>query len=181
MLSTNPGAWRSQMKNIRLLLLAMTTVVSACGFHLRGSEFTAAQISVDSVYVQGRGAAGPVAAGITNGLKDAGIKVTDSPKDAQYSITVQGGGFASSVLSVSPTTGKAEEYQLTFHASALIKKNGRRKPLNSQTIEVSRDYTSDDRAVLGTFNEVEELRNDLVRDAADQILRIFKATLDKNP
>ena len=163
----------------RLTVIVLASMLAACGFHLRGSEFSAEQLSVDSVYVRSHGNGNILGQEVINNLKDAGIKIAESPGDAQYQIVITGVSFANNVLSVSPQTGRVEEYQLTFRATATIRKAGKKKVLNSQTISVYRDYTATDRAVLGTFNEVQQLRRDLVRDAADQVLRIFRATLNK--
>ncbi len=165
----------------RLTVIVLASMLAACGFHLRGSEFSAEQLSVDSVYVRSHGSNSALGLQVTNNLKNAGIRIMDDPKGAQYLIAISGARFTNSVLSVSPQSGRAQEYQLTLQATATIRKIGVKKPLNTQTISLYRDYTSDDRRILGTFNEVDELQNDLLRDAADQIMHIFGAALNKTP
>lgn len=160
-------------------MIVLASMLTACGFHLRGSEFSAQQLSLDSVYVRSHGSGNALGSQVTNNLKDAGIRVLDDPKGAQYYIAISGANYTTAVLSVSPQNGQAQEYQLTFQATATIRKTGVRKPLNTQTISLYRDYTADDRRILGMFNEVDELHQDLLRDAADQIMRIFGATLNK--
>lgn len=151
-------------------------VLSACGFHLRSARSGVADIQADRIYVD-ENRADNLADEVRSQLKDAGVKVTDSADNAQFVILLANEGFHRDVLSVSPKTGKVEEYEVTLSARLSVTEVGGDNLLDNDPVSQVRDFTYDQNAVLGKFSEEETLRDELTRDAADQVLRRVSAVL----
>ena len=159
---------------IRLLLICILLLNAACGFHLRGSQST--NFDVANIYIQ-PASAPKLASEVKAQLSGAGVSVANSAESASYIITLKEENFERSVLSVSATTGKVEEYQIVFNAKMDAIHSDGRGIVENDRISSLRDFTFDENAVLGKFSEEELLREDLVRQAASQVLRRLQALL----
>lgn len=160
----------------RFALLLLGILLSSCGFHLRGSGATSAEIQADRIYV-GQSGAQNVASEVRSLLQLTGVKVTKTPEEAEYAIRLAGENIRRDVLSVSPQTGKVEEYQLTLSVLLSLTETGGEKLLSGDQVSLVRDFTFDQDAVLGKFSEEELLREELTREAAEQVLRRVSATI----
>ena len=144
----------------------------SCGFHLRGTgkaELQAA-LSILQVRVEGNLLENhPLLAAMKYALRtQANVRIEetgDAPRLLLY-----GERSDSRVLSVT-STGKAEEYLLTYEVSFRLT-DAKEQPLSEpQTVRVQRDYRYDPLNVLAKEREEQELRRELQRDAVQQILR----------
>ena len=165
----------SRKQRITAAVLACL-LLSACGFHVRTERSGAANIQVDRIYV-GDERADNLADEVRSQLKDASVTVTDSADNAQFVILLAKESFRRDVLSVSPKTGKVEEYQVTLSAKLTLKEVGGKTLLDNDPVSQVRDFIYDQNAALGKFSEEETLRDELTRDAADQVLRRVSAVL----
>ena len=160
----------------KYLILIAALLLTACGFHLRGSQ-TAMSVNIDSLYLQSTGAAG-VTDEVRDQLQQTGTRITDNAGEAEYTLRLAGQRMERSVLSVSATTGKVEEYKLALSVLMSVSKNGK-SLVSNETIQASRDYTIDDDAVLGKFSEEELLQREMIQRAAAQIIRRLGALARK--
>jgi LPS-assembly lipoprotein len=149
-------------------LLIALLLLAACGFHLRGYK-EPATMQVSSVYLQ-TADNGDIARAVRSQLKAGKTRLTDTAEAAQYVINLGKQKVQRRVLSVSATTGKAEEYQVILSVVVSITDPDGETLLADQLIKLSRDYTFDEDAVLGKSAEEEELLGDLTDQAANQIL-----------
>lgn len=153
---------------LHVVLLA-AVLVQGCGYHLRGQG---PQVEAGGAYsVHLRAVAGAFADAVTSQLAIAGVRVTDGMKGADYVLTLSGGAFERQVVSVSPATGKVEEYLVVFSARISISEAGGEDLVTGQDIRVSGDYAFDEDAALGKFSEEETIREELVEQAAAQVIR----------
>ena len=150
--------------------------LAACGFHLRDTRSTVAKLRVESIYVDESGAS-DLAREVQARLRNTGVNIAESAEAAQFVLLLSREGFRRDVLSVSPRTGKVEEYQLTFSARLSLRETGGEKLLDNDPLTLVRDYTFDQNEMLGKFSEEETLRDELTGDAADQVLRRVGAAL----
>ena len=157
---------------VRLLLIYFLLLTTACGFHLRGSQTT--KINVDNIFIIGGSA---LAEEVKSQFLNAGTSFAASSQDASYVITLKESRFEKSVLSVSPTTGKVEEYQVVFQAKMDAIRADGTYIIENEKIMVIRDFAFDENAVLGEFSEESIIQEDLVRHAANQVLRRLQALL----
>lgn len=165
------------MKQLSLILLICLTL-SACGFHLRGSQ-VAAKADVADIFLRSSGAT-RVSKELNSQFESTGTKVTKSLEKAEFILSVNGEKIRRSVLSVSASTGKVEEYQLILTVGMTVSKPGQEDLLASETIRVARDYAFDEDAVLGKHAEEQRLEQELFGQAASQIIRRLSAVAREN-
>ena len=161
----------------RLLLIYVLLLTTACGFHLRGSQ--TAKINIDNLYINSASASS-LAKEVKLQLSGTGNALADSAQNASFVITIKEESFEKSVLSVSPKTGKVEEYQMLLHAKMdLIKADGTFL-LEDEKLTVIRYFAFDENAVLGEFAEESIIQEDLIRRAANQVIRRLQALISSS-
>lgn len=160
--------------------LLVITLLPACGFHLRGTGASAASIQAERIMVAAA-EGGMVARELRAQLQLAGVRVVNARKDAEYVLRVTDEELQRDVLSVSPRTGKAEEYELTLTVLLTIVGPEREVLVDAERISLVRDFTFDQDAALGKFSEEELLTRELTRETVDQILRRLSAAIENNP
>ncbi len=158
----------------RLLLICLLILTSACGFHLRGSQLT--EFDIANIYIN-PSSAPKLAKEVKSQLAGAGIALANTPQSASYVVTFKEEAFEKSVLSVSATTGKVEEYQILYKAKMDAAHADGKQIVKNDAVSSSRDFTFDENAVLGKFSEEVLLQEDIVRRAASQVLRRLQALL----
>jgi LPS-assembly lipoprotein len=144
----------------------------SCGFHLRGTgkaEMPAA-LSVLQVRVEGNLLENnPLLVAMKNALRtqtDVQIQESgDAPRLVLY-----GEQSDSRVLSVT-STGKVDEYLLKYEVSFRLVDADNKLLSEPQTVKVQRDHQFDRLNVLAKEREEQELRREMQRDTAQQILR----------
>ena len=160
---------------LRPLLVLVLIFASACGFQLRGSQM--GKLGISSIYVQSQGA-NRLSSIVEAQLQISGIQIASKAADAEYLLQLKNESFTRNVLSVSPKTGKEEEFELIYRAGMSVTGANGKALLANDPVQVTRDYTFDDDAVLGKFTEEEVLREDLVRNAASLVMRRLQAVLN---
>jgi len=157
-----------------LILTFLLMELSACGFQLRGTNLQAIQNV--TIYVQSSGA-DILAAEVKQQLLDADVKTVSGASKADYTVTLSNESFKRKVLSVSPTTGKVEEYQITYNAMLKITNKNDTKTVSAEPISASHDIIFDEGAVLATIEESAVLKRDIARQAAASVLRRLRAAV----
>ena len=161
---------------MRLLMIGLLLLTSACGFHLRGSQTT--KFNIDNIYIHSSSAS-RLAAEVKLQLTNSNATIATSPDAAQYVLVLKEERFEKSVLSVNAATGKVEEYQILYTAKMDASHGDGKLIVEDDNISSSRDFTFDENAVLGKFSEEELLQEDIVRRAASQVLRRLQALTAK--
>jgi LPS-assembly lipoprotein len=158
----------------RLILICLLLLTTACGFHLRGSQLT--KIDIDNIYIN-PGNAPRLAKEVKSQLGGAGATLANSSQEASFIVTLKEERFDKSVLSVSASTGKVEEYLIVFNAKIDAAHPDGRSIVENDQVSAARDITFDENAVLSKFSEESVIEEDLVRSAANQVLRRLQAIL----
>lgn len=148
--------------------------LSACGFQLRGTNLQALQDA--SIYVQSS-AANVLALQVKQQLIDAGAEPVTNASDADYIVNLSNESFKTKVLSVSPNTGKVEEYEVTYTALLKITRRNDKETATAEPVSASRDYTFDEGSVLGTFRQESVLKADIAKQVAATVLRRLRAVV----
>ena len=161
----------------RLLLIYVLLLTTACGFHLRGSQI--ATIDVDNIFINS-GSAPVLAKEVKSQFNNAETALATSSQNAVFIITLKKSRFEKSVLSVSATTGKVEEYQIVFQAKIDVMSADGNYIVENEKISAIRDFAFDENAVLGEFEEESIIQEDLIRRAASQVLRRLQALLSSS-
>ena len=151
-----------------IAVLLSATLLSACGWQLRGS-LTLPE-GVNSIYIadSSNSSNGVIALTIANILKQSNIDLATSSTDAQYSIYLSNERLDRRAISVGSDT-LASEYELTHEVDYYI--------ANSDTIlapttsaRVIRSYTYDRDDVVSKNEEEEIIRKEMRSNLASQIL-----------
>ncbi len=163
-----------------LLAAAVLTALSGCGFKLRGSSSAANELAGIRIYVDApRGQS--VAAELREILEVSESVRARKAKSADYTIRLAGERITRDVLSVSPQTGKVEEFQLNYVVLLTVLRADGEKLVDNAYITLQRDFTFDQDAVMGNFSEEEILRDEMAREAAEQVLRRSSAVISRDP
>ncbi len=163
------------------LMLLAAALAQGCGFHLRGHAPAARPEQSQSFSVYLRVAeTSPLAAELRSQLAIARVKIRDSMEGADYALSLSGENFKQTALSVSPTTGKVEEYQIVFTLRVSISRADGELLVDNQALRVFRDYTFDEEAALGKFIEEEGLRTELIKQVVDQIIRQLSTVANRH-
>lgn len=160
------------MKALSVLILSLL-LVSACGFHLRGSQ-PGTTTTVSRVFLSDS-TAPAIGTEIRSQMESAGTVFSGPGVDTDYTLYLGDQSARRTILSVSATTGKVEEYQLTISVRMTVTDAAKKELLSNQLISVRRDYTFDDNAVLGSVTQERVIEAELMREAASQVIRRFNA------
>jgi LPS-assembly lipoprotein len=152
----------------RFVLLALALAFAGCGFQLRGSVGKIGP-ELSPIYLQGPDPYGPFMSQVRSGLRAARAEVANQPQQARAILDVTRADYQRRELSVGGT-GKVREYALTFIVEFDVKGPKGKTLRPHQRIVVQRDYTFDVTAALGKADEETVLREDMYRDAAQQLL-----------
>lgn len=148
------------------VLLLAGALLSGCGFHLRGESLQGGQLG--RVYVQSPDQL------VTDELKlfleDAGATITGNRGAADIVLVVSNESFDKRVLAVDPNTGQDSEFEIDYHVDFSATRRHGKTLLPVQAINLQRDYVFDPAAVLGMSREESVLRDEMRRDAVQQML-----------
>lgn len=140
------------------ITILISTLLSACGFQLRGSF----ESNFDSIYISG--GTKDFTKILKKRVKQAGIKIKSS-SDAERSVEIISNTFTKNILSIGGD-GKVREYELKYQVSYRFKSQDGvwSKPID---LEVMREYAYDDDDLLAKGAE----EATLVKGMKDQIIR----------
>lgn len=160
------------MKQMRFTLVLISLLLTAaCGFHLRGSVPGAEGPA--AVVINSTGA--PTVGDAVKTMLESGGTDTNPESQTAYRLLLSDQAIERSVLSVSPVTGKVEEYQLTLTVNMAITDSEGKDVLTLQPIRIARDFAFRDEAVLGSVAEQRVLEQEMITQAASQIIRRLNA------
>lgn len=162
----------------RIILISILLGLTACGYHLRGYSVSSSSSAATLSSVSIQTTAGISAATqVRSQLQLANIDTNAS--EPEVILKLQGENFNRAVLSVSATTGKVEEYQLTLRVTASASKSDGKSLFVNEVFSITRGYTYDEDAVLGKSNEEEALRENMTRQVASNIVRRLNTAASK--
>lgn len=162
-----------------MFLLPGLLLLHGCGFQLRGT--TAIPIQADSIYLQTRGAR-DIGEEVRLQLEMMEVRLVEQADEADYIVSVSGERLERHVLSVSPRTGKVEEYELVLGAELSVRDGATGKRLvTSERISAERDFLFDETAVVSGFEDQRLIREELARRVAYQILLRLQSVTTPDP
>ena len=148
------------MKVLNKIFIAIliSTILSACGFQLRGSF----ESNFDSIYISG--GTNDFTKILKKRVKQAGIKIKSS-SEAERLVEIISDTFTKNILSIGGD-GKVREYEVKYQVSYRFKSQGGAwsKPID---LEVMREYAYDDDDLLAKGAE----EATLLKGMKDQIIR----------
>jgi LPS-assembly lipoprotein len=161
-----PGPYRWRIA----LGLACGLLLSACGFHLRGAASADLPAPLATLRLSAPAYA-PLTVEMRNALRgQAGVKVVEDLSAPAATLILGGELIQSQVLAID-ITGKVSDYLLNYSVSFSLNAADGKVLLPSEVIKLQREYTFDKLNVLAKEREDEFLRQEMRRDAVQQILR----------
>lgn len=162
------------IKTQKILLLLFVLVVSACGYHLRGSIDLPEELK--SIYLQG--ASGQLTKQFKRTLRSSGGELVENIEQAGMVVDVVKERMDRRVLSLS-TSGRANEYELNYLLDFIFLDAQGQALSELQKIELSRDYFNEQEEVLGKNNEEDLIRDEMYRQAVQSIFNRGRVALAK--
>ena len=150
-------------------------VLAGCGFHLRGGAKLPE--GIDVVYLSGGSEA--LSSEVAEYVKIAGASVTDRAEDADAILAISGETFGRRLLSVDPNTGKEREFELSYALTFALRDPSGRPIVGDQPLKLLRDYVFYPDQVIGKSREQNVIQDEMVRDAAEQILSRLSIVLQE--
>jgi len=157
-------------------LLFSLALLSACGFHLRGS--VTERVQLPPTFLAGQ--AGPLQREVRHYLTISEAPLVEEQKDAQLVIRLIGEDIQRRVLSVG-ATGKVQEYEVHYAATYAVERAGGEVIIPQEILDQQRSYTFNEAEVLAKDVEQERLVQDMRRDVVRQMMRRLQSVLAKSP
>ncbi|MFV3306434.1 LPS assembly lipoprotein LptE [Pseudomonas sp. NY15181] len=158
-----------------LALIGLASVLTACGFHLRGMGDT--NFALKEVDLTARNAYGETVTQLQQVLEGSGVKVVSR---APYHVILAREDVTSRTVSYTSSARSAEN-QLTNTLDYEIRGTNNLLLMNGQ-VQVRKVYVQDENNLVGSDQEAaqirEEMRRDLVQQMAMRLQMITPAQLD---
>jgi LPS-assembly lipoprotein len=152
------------------LLMIMISLISSCGFHLRGDIVLPALYERVHIITVGNAVVSkPLAQALTN----IGSQMVNSPEGATAVLTLLSAGTQRKALNVGG--GTIREYELQLNVSFVVQNSKGVQLADNQTISVIRNFRNNVNDVLAKDNEEQVIRQEMIQPAVFQILRRMKA------
>jgi LPS-assembly lipoprotein len=161
------------MKQI-LFSLFIFSLLTACGFHLRG-DVTLPQ-SINPMYISGLSEYKPMYREIRESLKTSGISITTNPTEANSKLEVFEDRLVQNILSVD-SRGKVVEYDLIYIFTFSLKDKNNDTLAAKQRMHVQRNFLNPETTVLGKTQEQRVIEESLRKDISNNLLFRIKAAL----
>jgi LPS-assembly lipoprotein len=160
------------------LMLALSLVVGACGFHLRGAvdipeQWLALHLNTPSPN-------GELAKGVTSSFANNGVKWLDAD-EANYTLQLGNEKFERRNLSIG-ANARAAEFELTLSTTMQVHDAKGKVVVEEADVVVHKIMTHDPENVTGKVEESNLLRREMRQELVQQLMRNirFAATSD-NP
>lgn len=153
----------------RALLLLTMLALSACGFHLRGSNLKDVQFAFKSLYLKVPSET-PFVADLRRILTLNKIVLVPSADTADLVLEVVSEQTQKQILSLSGA-GRVQEYQLFYRINLRAYDNQQNDWLPADEISLSRILPYDDTQVIAKEQEEATLYKDMRSDAVAQAVR----------
>jgi LPS-assembly lipoprotein len=164
------------MKKIRkFVLVAMLSLLVACGYHMRGSIALPAELK--NIYAFG--ASGFLNKELQEILKASDGKMAATPNEAGIVVKVLKEDIRRRVLSVG-STGKSSEIELDYYLRFQFYDNKENPLLEEQTIEIAREFFNDQTAILAKENEELMIQKEIYRQAGRMLMVRAQAALESS-
>lgn len=157
------------MKNIIqwFLMAALSMMIFACGFHLRGSEPLPA--SLQTIYIQTNQPYNSFARELRQTLRTVGVTVAQNANTTPITLQILDDTLNQQITSVS-TGGQTTTYVLNYAVNYQIVDRKGIVILAPQIASARRDYSATTNQLLGDINTQNTLINDMQREVIYQIL-----------
>jgi LPS-assembly lipoprotein len=153
-----------------IIMLTAATLLSACGFQLRG----ATPMPFTSIYVQATPAS-QLAVQLRRAVRSSGdIQIAERPGEAEVILQILNELQDKQILSLSGG-GRVSEYRLRYRVYFRLTDVKNREHIPASEIVLRRDYSYSDSQALSAESEEALLYRDMRDDAVRQMVRRLQA------
>lgn len=156
------------------LVILVSALLTGCGFQLRGSVELPPVLR--STLLQAKDPWEGVAAALRIELESSGARITTQADESTAILRLDNERSQRGVLSVG-RDGKASEYELFEEVTFSLQDNKGRVLIEPQSLRLTRDLVFDENQLLGKVSEIDELRNQMRRSLARQIITRIRTSL----
>ena len=170
-LMCRPCAKQSSSLGIVLLLAALLSGISGCGFQLRGTGQTT--ILLESVFLNASDQNGALVRELDSTLRQSGVEFTNA-SSAQVNIQLDRERFRRRPVS---TTGQINvaAYELTLEVGFNVMAQNGDVLIPPTRLRTERIYTFDNTSLVGSNEEEELLKEEMRRDVVGQLIQRINA------
>ncbi len=148
-----------------IVVLMLSLVVTACGFHLRGQLPLPEAVSV--IYIDADRS--DFTRELEDSLRGAGAKLVDDPAQAKAILQIADEYAEREALTLN-TDGRATSYKLFYTVEYLLA-NGKQELLKEGRVEEQRQYSFDSGQAGRQEREEEELLEEMYKELALKLVR----------
>jgi LPS-assembly lipoprotein len=160
------------MKYRVLAVATLLLCVSSCGWQLQGSAALSEAAAVTFIETDNRYS--DFYRALRERLRIAGARLVDKPEDASAIVRIRSDESGQRVLAVS-ARNTPEEYQVFYAVEYSVSSSASGQLIEPQRIELTREYSYDEGALLAKQKEQGVLREALARDLAGLVVRRLSA------
>lgn len=161
------------MKKVnKLVLIFALSLLTACGYHLRGSMSLSSELK--NIYLFGM--SGSLSQEMKSLLKASDVKLAQSPNEAGVVVKILKEDMRRRTISIGQT-GKSSEMELDYYLKFQIYDSQQNPLLDEQTIELSREFFNDQLALLAKENEEQTIRTEMYRQVARMLMSRTEAAV----
>ncbi|MCW8890035.1 MAG: LPS assembly lipoprotein LptE [Sedimenticola sp.] len=163
-----------QSRHLALLIIAVSLLLQGCGFQLRGS--TNLPSTIGPLYIQGVGEYEILGRELSQMIAFSDIEVVKNAQAATSVLNITKRASDRRVISVDGN-GNVAEYELHEAANFSLTDRQGKALVKDQQVSITGTYLNSETEVLGKQREEGELRKEMQRDLAAQIMRRLQAQL----
>ncbi|MDT8397501.1 MAG: LPS assembly lipoprotein LptE [Pseudomonadales bacterium] len=154
-----------------LVVLSLLTLLSACGFALRGSTRGASQLppQLQTLQLESLAINTDLVREMRSILLSSGITVIDSPQPGVYRLGIGQEQSRERVLSFN-ANARAGEYELSMDAPFQLR-SGTELLLGPETVTVDKVYLADPENAVAKTEEAEQIKAEIRKELVVQIMR----------
>lgn len=143
------------------------TLVSGCGWHIQGQMKLPETAAV--TYIEANDRYTEFNRALRSTLGASGARLTEAASEARAVVRVRRDVSGQRILSVS-ARNKPEEYEVYYLIEYSVEADGK-EVIEPQVLELTRDYSYDEAALLAKQREERSIRAALARDLAGLVTR----------
>lgn len=151
---------------MRAVLLVVTLLLTACGFHLRGQ----AEMPFRTLYLQSANPNSVLAASLRRNLESNNVRLTEKAEQAEVALEIVSERDDKQILTLGGS-GRVSEFELFYRVSLRAHDLKQQDWIPAEEIVIRRDYTYDDTHILAKEQEEAMLRQSMHTDMVQQIMR----------
>jgi LPS-assembly lipoprotein len=162
---------------MRIALLAITLLLSSCGFELRGHGLKKISFSFHSIYVRAPSES-PMVTALKQKIKAYKLELAPSSDKADLTLDLASESMAKQIVALN-SSGQVSEYEAQYHVSFRVYDRQQQDWIPASEISLIRDYNYDNSQLLAMTQQEQMIYQDIYQDAAQQLM--FRLSLVKPP